>query len=55
MTEATEKIAKHDLGFEVADCGQDEFGRLCRSFEEMRKELVKMKQSYGGQRKSGNV
>lgn len=27
--------------FEVADCGQDEFGRLCRSFEEMRKELVK--------------
>lgn len=41
LTEATEKIAKHDLGFEVADCGQDEFGRLCRSFEEMRKELVK--------------
>ena len=41
LTEATEKIARHDLGFEVADCGQDEFGRLCRSFEEMRKELVK--------------
>ena len=41
MTQATEKIARHDLGFEVADCGQDEFGRLCRSFEEMRQELVK--------------
>lgn len=41
LTQATEKIARHDLGFEVADCGQDEFGRLCRSFEEMRQELVK--------------
>lgn len=40
LTNATEKIACQDLDFQVENCGQDEFGKLCRSFEQMRQELA---------------
>lgn len=40
LTNATEKIACQDLNFHVEECGQDEFGRLCHSFEQMRRELA---------------
>ncbi len=40
LTEAVEKIAGNDLNFRVGFEGQDELGRLCRSFEVMRKALV---------------
>lgn len=39
LSDATDRIAKQDLDFELTyDCG-DEMGDLCRSFEEMRKVL----------------
>ncbi len=40
LTNATEKIACQDLNFQVEECGQDEFGKLCQSFEQMRQELA---------------
>ncbi len=40
LTEAVGKIAGNDLNFQMAFEGQDELGRLCRSFEVMRQALV---------------
>lgn len=41
LNQATQKIANHDLDFQIPYSGQDEFGRLCHTFEVMREELVR--------------
>lgn len=41
LNQATQKIANHDLNFQIHYNGQDEFGRLCHTFEVMREELVR--------------
>lgn len=40
LIEAVGKIASNDLDFQVGFAGEDELGRLCRSFEIMREALV---------------
>ncbi len=39
LSEATEKIAEKNLDFKVAYASEDELGKLCGSFEEMRQAL----------------
>lgn len=39
LADATERIGKNDLDFYILYSRQDELGRLCNSFEEMRKAL----------------
>lgn len=44
LMDAVGSIANNDLDFQVGFEGQDELGRLCRSFEVMRKALVRNNQ-----------
>lgn len=39
LNQAVQKVSENDLDFRIDYQGQDEFGRLCRAFEIMRKEL----------------
>lgn len=41
LEEASERIARNDLDFEITYENRDEMGRLCREFEKMREQLSK--------------
>ena len=43
LSEASNRISKNDLNFEITYENKDEMGRLCKEFEKMRRELVNNK------------